>query len=414
MSHAAPARPSFSAVLRVREFRALWLADIQSLVGDQLARVALSVLVFERTSSALATAAVYSLTFLPALFGTPLGVLADRLPRRALLVGGDAIRAVLLAVMALPGLPLGAVTVLLFAAVLVGAPWKAAESALVADILAEEGYVLGSGLRMATSQASQLAGFAVGGTVVAAVGPHSALAIDAATFGLSALILRFAILARPPVHEQHETGSGWTTGISVVLRSHRLRVLVGYAWLVAAFVVPEGLAAPYAAEVGGGARSVGLLLASAPAGTLVASLLFVRLVPARVRARSVPWLAVATGLPLVACAARPGLALTMLLWAVSGALMTYQVQVMTEFVTSTPAGVRGQAIAFAASGLLAAQGLGVLIGGAVTAVASAPIVVAGAGAAGSTLALIISALDARAPRDHVVASRAANRSPAPR
>jgi len=49
----------FAGVLRRREFRVLWLADIQSLLGDQIARVALAVLVFDRTQSGLATAAVY-------------------------------------------------------------------------------------------------------------------------------------------------------------------------------------------------------------------------------------------------------------------------------------------------------------------------------------------------------------------
>jgi len=58
----APAA-GFTALLRIREFRWLWLADAQSLLGDQLARVALSVLVYDRTGSGLVTAAVYALTF---------------------------------------------------------------------------------------------------------------------------------------------------------------------------------------------------------------------------------------------------------------------------------------------------------------------------------------------------------------
>ncbi len=83
---------------------------MQSLVGDQLARVALSVLVFTQTGSGLLTAGVYALTYLPSLLGSILlGSLADRMPRRALLVTGDLVRAVLLAVMALPGVPLGVV-----------------------------------------------------------------------------------------------------------------------------------------------------------------------------------------------------------------------------------------------------------------------------------------------------------------
>ncbi len=85
--HRPESRPAhvvgFRSVFAEREFRWLWAAGVQSLLGDQLARVALSVLVFERTASSLLTAAVYALTFLPAfLGGVLLGGVADRYPRR--------------------------------------------------------------------------------------------------------------------------------------------------------------------------------------------------------------------------------------------------------------------------------------------------------------------------------------------
>lgn len=65
----APAdrRRGYGAIFARGEFRWLWLADVQSLLDDQLARVALTVLVYERTSSGLASAAVYAATFVPAL-----------------------------------------------------------------------------------------------------------------------------------------------------------------------------------------------------------------------------------------------------------------------------------------------------------------------------------------------------------
>jgi MFS family permease len=78
------ARPTtFGAVLRVAEFRALWIAEVFSVAGDQLARVALALLVFSRTGSASLTALTYALTFVPALIGGwLLSGLADRWPRR--------------------------------------------------------------------------------------------------------------------------------------------------------------------------------------------------------------------------------------------------------------------------------------------------------------------------------------------
>ena len=74
--------------IRNREFRALWIAEAQSVLGDHLTTVALSIVVYSRTGSALWAAGVYALTFLPALVGgLGLSQIADRFPRKTVLVG---------------------------------------------------------------------------------------------------------------------------------------------------------------------------------------------------------------------------------------------------------------------------------------------------------------------------------------
>src|SRR5262249_28302997 len=63
-------------------FRALWLAQVLSVAGDQLARVALTLLVYDRTGSALLAAVTFAASVVPAfLGGVTLSGLADRLPR---------------------------------------------------------------------------------------------------------------------------------------------------------------------------------------------------------------------------------------------------------------------------------------------------------------------------------------------
>src|SRR4051812_33531624 len=89
----------FRAAFGVAEFRVLWCASLTSIVGDQLARLALSIVVFQRTGSPAWTALTYALTMLPGLLsGVLLTGLADRYPRRTVMVCSDLLRAALVAV----------------------------------------------------------------------------------------------------------------------------------------------------------------------------------------------------------------------------------------------------------------------------------------------------------------------------
>lgn len=89
-----PAR--FRDAFAVREFRPLWTAYALSVCGDQLAAVALSVLVYNRTGSPALAALTYALTFLPDLLGGPLlAGLADLFPRKVVMITADVSRAIL-------------------------------------------------------------------------------------------------------------------------------------------------------------------------------------------------------------------------------------------------------------------------------------------------------------------------------
>ncbi len=306
-------RTGLSQVLRIAEFRALWIAETLSVAGDQLARVALAVLVYDRSGSAAWSAVTYALTFLPALLGgLLLGGLADRYPRRTVMVVADLLRTVLLAAMAVPGVPLWLLAGLLVLAVLLAAPHSAAQGALLPAVLPGEQYERGLAVRQITGQAAQIVGFAAGGVAVLALGPSTALALDAATFALSAAVVRFGVTARPrPNGAADRPGARWSReildGVRVVLSDRRRRTLALLAWLVGCYVVPEGLAAPYASDIGAGAGAVGLLMAADPAGSVLGAWLFTRFVPGQLRERLIGVLAVCAGLPLVVCALRPDL-----------------------------------------------------------------------------------------------------------
>ncbi len=345
------------------EFRALFVAVVISIAGDQFARVALSVLVYDRTRSAGWTAVTYALTYIPDLvFGPLLGGLADRFPRRRVLVTADLGRAVLVALMALPGLPLPAVIALLVVVQALGAPANAARAATLAAVLPGDEYVLGKAANDMVVQLSQVLGFAGGGVLVAGVGPSTALLVDAATFAVSAVLLGIGLRARPaPVREEAETG-WWpdlVAGCRLVAATPRLRSLVGLACVAGFYVTVEGAAIPYAAEVGGGTRSAGLLLAASPAGAVAGMWLLTRVSPER-RLRALPVLAVGACVPLLACWWSPGVVLAAILWALSGVASSYHLPASAAFVQAVPDHRRGQAFGVASTALKASQGAGLL------------------------------------------------------
>ncbi|HEX2133550.1 MAG TPA: MFS transporter [Actinophytocola sp.] len=372
----------------IGEFRALWLAELQSSMGDQLARVALSVLVFNRTGSAALTAVTYALTQLPDLVAGPLlGGLADRFPRRRIMVVCDLARAGLVAVMAVPGMPIVALAVLLVIMQLFAAPFTAAQAATMPVILSGDRLEIGQSIRQSTRQIGLVAGFAGGGGLVALVGTSQALALDAATFAISVVLLSVGIRPRPAPEwpedgRRASTVRRLTAGARVVWGDRQLRALVGLAWLAGFVVVPEGLAVPYAEEIGAGAAAAGVLLAAHPAG-LVAGAIAVRWIsPARRRALMAP-MAVAAIAPLAGFAAQPDLPGAIALLVVSGACGAYQITAAATFMRAVPDAHRGQAFGLAGSGLIAVQGLGVAAGGLLAqGVGSAATAIAVAAAAG--------------------------------
>ena len=181
-----------------------------------------------------------------------------------------------------------------------------------------------------------------------------------------------------------------------MLGNRHLRLLLGLSWLAGIWVLPEGLAVPSAAAVGAGPAGVGWLLAANPAGNVIGALVMARWVPPHLRATLLGPLAVAAGLPLILCAFRPGLLLTVPLWALAGLCSAYQVQLIAEYIAAVPDAMRGQAIGLASAGLLAVQGLGLLIGGALAQIWTVHTTIAVAGAAGVFLASWLAVSRARA------------------
>jgi predicted MFS family arabinose efflux permease len=392
----AAGRVRFVDALRVRTFAVLYLAETQSIIGDQLARVALSILVFTRTGSISATAATYAATFLPAIAGGALlSELSDRLPRRTVMIACDALRALFFAGMALPATPLWAMFVLVVLAVLLGPLFVSAEVSLLAAVLSETEYRAATGLRLITSQIAQVAGFAVGGVVVAVLHARWALAADALSFALSAGLIAVAMPRTRSAMEAARTPTvrvSFLAATKVLFGTRRIGALVALCWLAGFFIAPEGLAVPYAEQLHVHTAEVGILFAAIPFGSVVGAWFVVRL-SADVRRRNVAVvMAVLTGIPLLVCALEPGLFWTVVLWVLSGLFAAYQVEIIPTVVQQLPDALRGRTIGVLGAGLTSVQGIGVVVFGAVGDAIGAAGSVALAGGVGSAVALLLGML----------------------
>ncbi|WP_129669981.1 MFS transporter [Phytoactinopolyspora endophytica] len=403
-----PGRPaSYRDVFAVREFRRLWMAHALSVIGDQLARVAITILVYERTESAGLTALTYALTYIPDLIGgATLAGLADRFQRRMVMVVTDLARAGLLVLMAVPGVPLAVQCGLLVLIQLLSAPFSSARQAVLADMLSGDRLTIGIGAVSMTYQAGLVIGFGTGAALVNQLGVSTALLIDASTFIVSAAIIRYGMSSYRPRPQQDDKGqlSQWQTikaGWAIVARDARLRTLLGIACCAGFYVVPEGLAVPYAAQIGASTMAVGWLLVANPIGTVI-GMLALRSISPRRRLMLMGPLAIASSLILLPTGAAPGLTATLILWTVSGMFSAHDMVTQATYVRLVPAHHRGQVIGVAIAALRLAQGLGIIVAGLLAQLLTPASIIAIAAAFGTVAAAIATVRWNRAAPPHTV------------
>ena len=389
-----PPRATFRDVFAVREFRALWFSEILSVAGDRLALVALTLLVFKHTGSPLLTAMAYAAGYVPwVIGGLFLGTVADRRPRRSVMVVCDVVRTVLIAAMAVRGVPIGVLVALLFAATMFAPPFESARAAITPDIVPGELYPLGAAVIQTTFLAGQVLGAVGGGLTVAFIGVRPALVIDAATFVLSALFIGLGIRSRPaaakPEGGQSSALAQVREGFGLLFSDQALRTLLLFGWLVAFYTIPEGVAAPYATRLGGGPIAIGLVLASTVFSTMIVTPLFTRLVRPRRRLAWMGPLAVLTCATLVLTALRPGLDASLVIFSLSAACGVYQIAANTAFVVRVPNERRAQAFGIANMGVIVGQGAAFVAAGAAAEWVSPAVVIAVGGGIGAVIGLVL-------------------------
>jgi predicted MFS family arabinose efflux permease len=315
--------------LRYAAFRRLATTYTLNEFGWGFGTVALSLLVFDHTHSALATTALWLCTLLvPALVGAPATARLDRAGVRralpALYLAEAAIFAALALLSSVPWLPL----VLVLAALdgtlaLVG---RALTRAAVAATLKADGQLEAGNTLLNVSFAQCFAiGPALGGLVVAGYGVEAALWVSAAIFLAMTLTLATS-RALPPARA--EAGDGWLTrlraGLGHALGNNAIRRILGaHAAAITCAAMISPVEVIWAKEVlGGGDGAYGVVLSAWGAGTLLTGLALVPLW------RRIP---VVTRIPLAAATMGAG-------------------YVVMTFATSLPVGALGCFIGGAGNG----------------------------------------------------------------
>lgn len=211
------------APFRERDYRRVFLANTASHLGDQALPVVLAFAVLDVTDSATALGLVLLARTVPlVVFVLTGGVWADRLPRQRIMVVSDVVRllsqAIFAALLFSGQAALWSMMVLQAVHGTASAFYRPASSGLLAQLLPRELRQRGTSLMYSTSSAAQIIGPVLAGVLLAASSPAWAFAVDAMSFGVSALLL---LRVRPPPrnasagnHFWEDLATGWHEVVS--------------------------------------------------------------------------------------------------------------------------------------------------------------------------------------------------------
>jgi MFS family permease len=378
--------------LRIRYFRRLWLADMVSLLGDWAARLALAVLVLERTGSPAWAAAVTAVSLAGFVgIGQVLATFADRYGRVAVMLAADFARAALFAAMLLP-LPVGVLLLLAFIAGMATPPFEAARSAALPDLVPEERYGDALALAGISVQSALVVGYALGGVLLTLVEPETALAINAASFIVSAILLLELrhTAAAEPARVPASIGRSLGDGASSIFRDRMVRRAMGLVAITGALgTVGEALVVPYGVEVGMPDGTIGLLAAAVPVGTLLGTAAIATGARDHHRLlRNAAWCGAVTSAaaaPLFWLEANGVFAFVA--FAVAGGIFAVSIPTNTVIGMRLSRDTRASAMGIAVGLLMGGQALGAAVGGIVASVVGTPQAIAAALAAGAVFSV---------------------------
>lgn len=270
----------------VRDFRLLFAGETISVVGDQFHFVALAWLTLQLTGSGLALGSVLMVAAIPrGVFMLVGGALSDRFSPRSLMLGSNAIRALLVGIIAALVLTGRAELWQLFVMAgifgVVDALFYPAIGAILPMLVDEETLPPGNAVLQGSQQLASLIGPAAAGVLVALVDTGPAFVIDALSFAIASVALFFVVGGRRapaadgPGEAQPALLSTIGAGLRYAWRDPAIRSLIVLsAALNFALTGPITVGIPYLADqrFDGGSAAFGIIVSGFGAGALVGAM----------------------------------------------------------------------------------------------------------------------------------------------
>jgi len=274
------------AVLKDRDFLALWLSQLISKIGDNFAIVAALVLINELAErTGLAVVVIAAAMTIPQLFALASGVFLDRFSRKAVMIASDLLRAVVILLALLVREP-GQLYILYLAAFFVmglSAVYVPARNASLPNMVPEEDLLTANALIQATELVSLIAGASLATLVISLTSTYTAFVVDSFTFALSAVFLmaahipqgRSSVASAGPGGEFRTFWEGFTDGVRYIASNKPLLQLMAITTVatlgLSATVL---LAAAYFKQLLGiSAEYIGLLQATEGIGMALGAIL---------------------------------------------------------------------------------------------------------------------------------------------
>jgi NRE family putative nickel resistance protein-like MFS transporter len=362
---------SYREVLANRSFRALWLGQTLSHLGQSIIYVVVALYVYELTGSARQVSFAIALELLPLVVIGPLaGVLADRLERKRMLVAAFSVQAVLVSLLSFTT-SLAQVYVLVLLIGLLAPIASLVWAVALPSVTGQELFVRGSSLDIVAYNAANVLGPVVGGWLASLVGSRPVFFVAAGCF-VGAASLSMTAATHGPTAEVaeplrlHAVRNEVVEGIRFLLGSRVLRYLVLLNCIASlGWAAPSVAAVVYVTDtLGLGGREYGLVRGIAAMGIALGVYVLGRYSRLLSRQRLLVGGVLLAGLAYMCTLVQPDLPLLLGLWFVSG-LGWAANWLMDEALWAqlTPDKVRGRVYSFAYAAISLAEVCMTLLGG---------------------------------------------------